>query len=805
MNRASARRPDDLAGRTLGRYRIEERLGAGGMGEVYRAFDTTLERPVAVKRLRGAIPSGAAARDEALREARAAAALEHPAIVAIYDFFEAEDEVLIVQELASGRPLAQFAGMPLDLARFLAIAEQCAEVLAATMARGIVHCDIKPGNIMYTEDGRVRLLDFGVARMWAGDTGQTTRFQDPGAPGGTLAYLAPELLQGSQPAPASDMFSLGVVFYELLAGRHPFLGPTLAATVTRILQEEPPPPSQWNAAVPDELDAVVCALLAKDPAKRWTDPVALASVLAALRAGPEETAPAPAAVPRLAVGRFESQPDEPSLDSFAVGLTEALRVRIASREGIEVFDAAHGSGGDLRLEGSVQRAGKRLRIRYRITDPRRGITVGGGMVEGTRGQLFDLEDRVISGALEALERAWALRADSSPRVRPTGDVTAYDAYLQARGYLQRFYRDEDLDLAVGLLQTALERDPGFALASAALGRAYWRRYQATHDTRWAHEAEKTSHAALGTPADLPEIHATLGMAYLETGRAELAAHSFRRAGELDPRHEEAWIGLAQVEERAGRLPEAEGHLRRALELHPESWAAANEFGKFLYRRGRLEEARSMFQRVVELTPDNALGYTNLGGAHTRLGQAAEAIVAYERSLALRPNAGAYANLATLYRSEGRYREAVVAYERAIQLRPQDHRIWGSLAGTYRLIQGCEGEARRAQERAAELTEQQLEINPNDPELMALLAQYIEGLRSPDEVRTLAERAIAHAPGDPQVLFHVACALDGIGDREEAAAVARRAVAAGCPVAQFDSEPQLSGLLGKTPPVKEEGR
>ncbi|MFQ5816673.1 MAG: tetratricopeptide repeat protein [Terriglobia bacterium] len=257
-----------MSGTDLGRYHVVAKLGEGGMGEVYRATDTVLRRSVALKRLAPHLAGDEAHKQRLLREARSVSALNHPNIASLFDVFEAGGETFLVMELVAGESLRARLARPLSLEDSLKIVRQCAEALAAAHRTGFLHRDIKPENILVDEEGRVKILDFGLAQRLPLDDAETAS-TETGTLGGTPRYLAPEVLERREPDAPADIFSLGIVFYEMLAGRHPFEAPSVASMMARILTESPLPPSRYNSALPEGIDRIVAQMLARDPAQRY--------------------------------------------------------------------------------------------------------------------------------------------------------------------------------------------------------------------------------------------------------------------------------------------------------------------------------------------------------------------------------------------------------------------------------------------------------------------------------------------------------------------------------------------------------
>ncbi len=862
--------PAELAGRTVGRYEIRQLLGFGGTGQVYKAWDPSLRRWVALKRLVAGFADDRGRWDHLLREARAASALRHPAIVAIHDVFEHDGEGFLVEEFVEGSRLRDRLGRQAELPGFLEFAEDCAGALAAAAASGIVHCDLKPENILVTAAGRPRILDFGLACRHAEacrwdeatvaiDLDETVGITEvPGASTataadrraadaspsesdpssgrvlleGTLTYLAPERIRGAEPDARTDLFALGIIFYEMLTARHPFRRATPPATLAAILHETPPPPSSHNSGVPPEIDALVMHLLEKDPAARCASPQKLLDTLRVLAAA------APGAVPEvrtrrpsaralgwlsvsaivvvacliaarvwrppssvaqsaalyLVVEPFRSLSPASSDTVFALGLTEAIQTRLAEVPGIQVVASASDPGTPFLLEGTVQRSRDELRITCRVVERKGGAILGGAIAEGSAEDLFALQDKVTAGVAKALARHMHRVATGPLETRPTSDVTAYDYYLQGRGYLQRPGETEDRMVAVELFRKALAADPGFALAEAGLAQTFWKLFEDSRDPSWAARAEESARKALALAPQLAEVHIALGTIEQGTGESSLAAEEFRRALEINPRSSEAFVGLAKAQETQGDLDAAERTFRDAIAVRPGDWSPWSKLGVFYRAHGRLDEARRSFEQVIALTPDNARGHVNLGVVQQELGRDTEAIASYERSLRIKPGYRAYANLATLYRSQRRYADAARTYERALVLDDHDCRVWGNLGATYRQIERREAAADSAYRRAIVLAEGEWAVNRSDPMVPALLAQYHAEVHETTAAREMAGRALEAGSGRPEVLVLVSAAYIVLGDRVAALEAVRRAIALGCSPETWSRDPAMEELV-----------
>lgn len=832
---------------TVGRYIVGDRIGAGGMGEVYQAWDPLLDRRVALKRITTESVPNEEHRRLLLQEARAASSLQHRAIVAVHDVLEVEEGDYIVEEYAVGTSLRDHLAEPFSLERFFDFAEECVEAVNVASTEGVVHCDLKPENILVSPEGRPRILDFGIARRVgsasapeANDARSPTVPLDELKPRGTPAYLAPEVVGGAAIDSRVDIFSLGVVFYEMLTTRNPFHKGTTGATVTSVISETPDPPSSLNSEVPEELDKIILSMMAKDRDRRPHDPAQLLGELRNIRRTVLDryrprswwerlimSTPVRAAAvvvfgvlvylaarglvpdrgvqegptPYVIVEQFENLTTEPAVGYFASGLLEAIEARLSSLQGVYVVDADSEIGGAVSLEGSLQRAGDRLRISYRVVDREERVRLAGNVIEGRVDQLFELQDMVTNEIATVLEDRFDLdrhqRGDTS---RPTPDVLAYELYLQARGILRNYEDPANLDAAIGLFENALDRDPDFSLAYAGLADAYWERWKETTDPKWTELAEEASYTALEKGPDYAESHVTLGNIYRETGKYGQAESEFRRAISIDDRNDEAYLGLALTQEAMGDCDAAVQTFLQAIEAQPDYWSNVSQMGAFYFRQGQLQEALACFQKVTELTPENVKVYSNLGAVHLRLGDADKAIEALEQSLALKPNYRAYSNLAYLYRAEGRLEEAAATFEKALALNPHDHRVWRSLGATYLDIPGQREAAHRATRRAIELAEPSLEVNPNDAQLLAVLAQYYETIGEHQRARRLVDRALVLAPDQSHVLSNAASVLAALGD-PRAMEVVRMALEAGLPLESLGHEPVFDSIRA-TPEFKQ---
>ncbi len=831
----------NLTGNRLGRFEVQELIGSGGMGEVYKAWDPLLKRWVALKRVHPGLFDGEHRR-LLLREARSASTLNHRAIVAVHDALELEDEVCIVEEFATGTRLRDRLGSPFDLQDFFTFSKECACALVAAAENETVHCDLKPENILMTEEGLPRILDFGIARCGTRNNSTTltpdeTEALGEAKPRGTPAYMAPEVLSRQAVDSRTDIFSLGVVFYEMLTTVNPFQKRTLSETLASVMHDTPARPSKANPRIPRDLDALILRMLEKDRNRRQETPQQLLQELQQAEARHvkrnagwrklSRSAPArfatvlvlggliaigirsitttgsrdASATPHVIVTPFENLSPDSELEFLADGLMEAVQTRLSRLRGIYLVRADSEVGGSVALEGSLQEAVDRLRVTYRIVDRGTGITLTGDFIEGPRQEIFRLQDRVTEGIAAALIERFDLQPLPASGPHPTADEPAYDLYLRGRGYLLHDEDPSNVGLAVDLFKNSLERDPEFALAHAGLADAYWRRFEMTRDQNWARMAEDASVDALARGPGFAEIHVTLGTIYQGTGKFERAAQEFQKALEINPRNDEAYVGLALAQESAGDVVSAEQTFHRAIEERPDYWVSQSELATFHYRHGRYEQARHWFGEVLEMTPKNVSAHTYLGATLLLLGRTDDAIQSFRRSIAIEPTYKAYANLAFAYWSEGRFPEAAEMYEKALDLDDRDHRVWAYLGAVYKCLPKREAAADSAFRRAIALAEPLLTVNPNDAELLAQVATCYAALDEPYRSKRLVTRALELAPDLTSVLVLCADALETLGDRTRALELIQKALASGYPIEALRHHAGFSELL-KDPRLRE---
>lgn len=717
----------------LGPYRFERRLGAGGMGEVFLAYDRRLERRVAIKRLRSDLAS-ASARERLRREARAAARLGHAAIVQIFDLIETDEGDWIVMELVDGPRLADLVARgPLDLRETLLYGQQIAEGLAAAHGLGLIHRDLKAENVLIAQSGppAAKILDFGLVRDLEGDETLT----QSGAVLGTFRTMAPEQARGLAVGPRSDLFSLGVLLYEMATGRSPFRGATTAETLHRILAEPPPP---LPPGVPGELAALIGELLQKAPELR---PASAAAVARRLR--------------RLA----RQYSGTVAVPGPAAELTE------------------------------LSSAGSTLPVRRRPT----------WLAAVTMVVLLALAGgialiRRVPGRPEPASRSDAALPFPAA-VRPLAAAEAKALEQEGWAALDRYDLPGRIDRAAALFQQLVESDLGSASYHAGLARAYWRKLgEEGGDAMWLDQALAVARHAVELDGRLPAARVSLGFVLIKAGRYDEARAELEQARALDPRNADAWRGLAEIHQASGRPGQAEADFRRAIELRPTDRALHDLLGTLYFHGGRLKEAETEYRRSVELAPDSVYSLRNLAGVLIADGRLPEASELLERAIRLQPSPTLHGNLGTVYFYQGLYPAAAAAYQQALALPdgPRRHGLWGNLGDAWRQIPHRRGQAPEAFRQAVHLLEPDVERDPENARLRSQLALYRAKAGQNDEAR----REIAKVTStEGRILFRLAIACEVLGDRGRALEFLQQAFQQGFPLAEAGREPDLLALRG----------
>ena len=712
----------------LGQYRIIEPIGAGGMGEVYRARDTKLDRTVALKILPPELAESEERRTRFLREAKAASAIDHPNVAHIYEIGEADGIHFIAMQYVDGSNLAaRVKGDTLNPSDIINIGLQTADALDAAHAKGVVHRDIKPANLVLTGRDQIKVLDFGLAKYAATDEA----LKDSDAPTeaktaagmvmGTVHYMSPEQSLGRDVDGRSDIFSLGIVLYELTTGRLPFSGGSPTETIERITHAQPDAIARFNYEVPPELERIIRRCLEKDPEDRYQTAKDLFIELKHLKRDSESgavvaTASRPArrmpwtavAIGALvlvavaaAIGLFPSSGDSEQIDSLAVlpfengsadpdaeyfsdGVTESIisslsrlpNVKVISRNSVFRYKGrtidAEAVGRELDVEalvlGRIVQRGDELSVSAELVRTRDSRQIWGEQYQRTTADIFDIQENIAREISDALRLQLTREQEELLTKQFTASSEAYAAYLKGRYHWNR-RTEEGLRQAVVDFQEAIREDPGYALAYSGLADSYSLLGFYYESPRTAlPEARAAAERALELDDRLGEAHVSL--AWIKTfydWDFAGAEREFLRGIELNPTYPTAYQWYSNYLVAVGRMDEAIEQIRIGLELDPLSRIINANYGNWLVYAGRHEDARQQFRRTLELDSGWAIGHLWLGQHYMLSGSFNEAIPHLERAAELSDAPFGLGELGLAYARSGRVDEAHALVERLNEL------------------------------------------------------------------------------------------------------------------------------------------
>jgi len=638
-----------MEGRIVHHYRIENKLGAGGMGIVYKALDTKLKRTVALKFLPLGVMTEESHRQRFLREATAASSLDHPNICTIYEINETnEGQLFMAMAYYPGETLAaQVRRGPLPLDRALDLAIQLGRGLEYAHKRGVTHRDIKPANLMLHE-GTLKVLDFGLAKL-AGEAGLTQE----GSTVGTLHYMSPEQAQGHDIDHRTDIWSAGAVLYEMLTGSPPFTGSTRQAILTGILAGSVPSAASRDPSLPPEIDWIISKAMAKQLGNRYPQIADMLADVAALRREEKPTHATgrsvvmPASLPAMAVLPFENLSSDKENEYFSDGLTEDLIDALSRLPGLRMVSRTSafqfkGKAQDVReigrvlkvdsvLEGSVRRAGNRLRITVQLTDVATGYHRWSQRYDRQLDDIFAVQDEISDAIVNALRVTLSVSHVPEARVHPRS-VEAYQLYLKGRFHWNKKTPD-GLEKAREFFEKALEEDPGYALAYAGLAQyhnvraIYW---LAPPAETWP-KAKAAALRAIELDPNLPDPYTVSGAirGFYEHDWAA-AERDLEKAVDLRPNFVEGLLAHCYYFMATARLDKALEAAKKALESDPLSQGANAAEAMVLLYSGRYDAAIQRCKEALDLDPNFIEFYYTLGLAYQAKEQFPEAIAAFER-------------------------------------------------------------------------------------------------------------------------------------------------------------------------------
>ncbi len=793
--------PEDLTGTLVGRFVVRQKLGAGGMGQVYGAEDPTLKRFVALKRAVSKSQSVLADRKRFLKEAQRASALNHPNIGSMYDVVENGGELWLVMEYIEGETLRKRLKRPISTDEFFAIATQCCEGLQAALEKGIIHGDIKPENIMLTPNNRVKILDFGVARRaWSANPDEMTRSMETmTVAGGTPAYMAPEVLLQRPDDGRSDLFSMGLVFYEMLGGEQPFHSDSLATTVARIVHEEPPELKN----VPGPLATIIKRMLAKNPEARYPNAQAVLDDLRRVQQGRS---------PKRLVDTASEQRNRRIAGAIIVSLAAiAILVSLPQvRHSVRALLARSAATGGVNAGPILPQTKILAVLPFTAVKENAKITaLGEGVVESVAAKLGkltedrafevvpprNLQDRKITSLPDAahtfganLGLALTIEPQSAELVKvsysvlnaATGNVVGGDSITLPTN--DAFSVEQNVaEGTVKTLQLKLRPDEETALKVHGTDRpeAYQYYLQARGYLLDYSKPENVDNAVLMAKEAL-KVDPNFGMAKAVLGESYWrkytdskqkqwiapAQGSCNDAVKLGNAGAAGHVCLGVIDDSTGRYQEAESEFQTALGLEPSNEHAARYLALSYQHEGKLTEAEKAFQQAIQAHPNSQIAYNVAGAFYLQQNDYDKALQMYERVIQIAPEWYApYVNIGSIYDQSGQYEKAIEPSKKSIALRPT-YPGYVNLGEAY-FRQNKFAEAAAAYEEAAKLDSQQYVIWGNLGDARYYAGQKQQSLVPYRKAIELASETLKVNPRDPDVLSNLAAYYSMVGDRKNA--------------------------------------
>jgi len=759
-----------MIGREISHYKILDQIGQGGMGVIYKAQDTKLNRLVALKFLPQSLTRSSEEKNRFIQEAIAASALNHPNIVTIYEIDEVDGDSFISMEFIEGKNLKGLiqAG-PLSLEQFFNIAFQTAEGLNKAHQKGIVHRDIKSENILVNSDGVAKITDFGVAKL-KGAAGLTLA----GTVLGTTAYMSPEQANGEEVDQRSDIFSLGIIFYEILTGQLPFQGMHPMAVMYAIINEEPLSPRSLRDEIPVGLENIISQTLAKNKEDRYQSLTLLLDDLRTLTTGGKieiKKADEKAELKSIAVLPFGDLSPDKENQYFSNGITEDIitdlsqitQLRVTPRSVVANYQDSKKDlkqiGKELKvdfiLEGSVRKHGEKIRVTAQLTNVADGFHLWAEKFDGELKDIFEIQETVSKKIVDVLKLKLTKTEIQEIAKKPTVNPLAYDFYLKGQEYNYKEGKT-NIDFAMRMYEKALEVDSNYPLAYAGLADSYVNKYMAYYDrsTAWLEEAERACKRALNLDSDLAEAHRALGRVYMFKKRPQDAIAEFKKAIELKPDYFEAYRSLGWINEELGNFEETIGYAKKAIEIKPLDKESHLLLGLTYFDMNNFSEALKMFDQALEIAPDYYRAYYSKGNVFQREGKFPLAIQNYRKALEFGMEPNLYLDSGWVYLVEKEYDSAIECFKKLIELGFFDFLAYYYLGLAYQLKEE-KWMAAASYDSAAVLCVRKINEDSNNPYLHATLGLAYTALRKPEEGLKMAVRALKIEPDNGAILYDVA--------------------------------------------------
>lgn len=840
-----------MIGQTISHYKVTEKLGGGGMGVVYKAEDTKLSRTVALKFIHPHLITDESLKKRFLREAQIASSLDHPNICNIYEIDEAPDgRLFFSMAYYSGESLAErMKRTPLPSREVFQICFAVAQGMSFAHRNGIIHRDIKPGNIIITEEGYIKIVDFGLAKLAA----ESSRLTKTDTTVGTVRYMSPEQATDKEVDHRTDIWSLGVILYELAAGQAPFRGEVDAAIFYSILHDDPPPVNEINRSIPEACAKIIMRCLEKDVSKRYqsvddllTDMAALAkdlgwgSSIAGLTVPVVTRRSHRNAGNRLRIAGVVTAvivvlgaslawwlSREPSLyttdmrlavmplvnkthpdnNTFINGLTEAVydMLDYASRRHESMWvvpnrlvryaklgsysDAREAFGVNRIITGDVQRFSNQQLLQLILRDA--------ATLERIHSVSIPFRVESPSALADSLPGAIALLINRNNDEITNGmqllpvEPAAIRPYLMGLGAME----ENDFDKAIASLTIVFSEAPEFGAGRNALGWAYWKQHQLTNEEASLQHSIDHLKASARTESGLWQPLYNLGEIYQGTNNIDSAIVWYHSAIESDPGNPLVCRRLSYIYRDQKRYDEAERILQTVIERHPDYFEAHRMLAKYFYDADNEEDAIHKFKETLTFAPNDAYTINSLGVIHHQLGEYSEARKYFESAFQLLPNCQTCCNVGLILFFEKRFKESARYYELAIEYCGEDNpHVFGNWASSVYWVEGERDRAVDLFKKAIELTTQELADDPENASLIGCLIEYYASIGDTNRSCEMIAYAESLAVEDASVLYSIGDAYAIFGNRTAALRYLGEAVRRGFPISEIKATPELTDLV-----------
>jgi len=833
------------------RYRIESLLGEGGMGKVYKAYDSDLNRLVALKLVRPELANDPVSMERLKQELILASRISHKNILRIHDLGDVNGVKFISMAYADGLDLQALIKRKgrLDVEQATNIAKQLCRALEAAHHEGVIHRDLKPQNVLMDQQGVAYILDFGLAgsaELGAALAGELM---------GTPRYMSPEQAESLPLDHRSDLYALGLIIYEMVTGDLPFQSDTVMQAMYQRVTQAPKNPKLVNPELPDYFCKIILKCLEREPDKRYQHASEILKDLEAGAGAPPRNVTLHLPVPRnlaiigavlalllgvvlgipqirhkvfpfqaagenaanakfVAVLPFTVTGDATSVGYLGQGMTDSLSAKLAQLKNVHLTSSpyalaklsadktpldkrpldqiAHQLGATLLVTGSIQASQDRLEVVVNLNSFEGQGSHKSKIFSGVPQDVLSLENDIYSYLVSEIGLSLSNEDLASAATRATTDSAAYDLYLRAQNSVATKRDPESLKQALDLFQRAADKDPSFALAFAGIADTSLRLYNLTKEEVFASQAQGAAEHARSLNDKLPEVHFSLGSVYLARGNVAGAIAELERGANMAPNSDEGWRRLAMAYEKQKRVAEAEVAFKKAIEANPYNWSTLNLLGGFYLDHGRYDKATEAYEQVTKLEPKLPIGWGNLALVACTQGNYEGCIQASQKANDVQPSPVTYQNIAQAYYLLHKYPLARENAQKAVDLNPNSQLSYGMMADAYRL----EGDTEKANEmydKAITLALHDLQVNPRDAATMGNLAVYYG--RRHSEVRALdfIMRARAMDPGSNELMYDNALIDVAYKRPGDAIDNLERAVNSGFSLKQIASDPDFQVL------------